>query len=433
MKEEDFVPNLSQWVICQDIFLDYVKENSPINLTPSGNPKGTVLLAINELMQTYKADNTQLSTRSKYYNFHIVYLFFELSLLNNLLEHKENKKGVVEIVLNDTQFDNYKKLNPIEKYFSYFTTFWCLYYPNQEFSFSSYNTFNSINSFVSLFANSNPKTKLEIENRRITYKKENFGFYYPHYWLFFQYLGFFDIEIDRIKILKQNDNLCDLFSSLTITSVGVELSKILITECRQGKWNKMAYYECGYGGDFNVDNEEEEDNEFVEKNLEDFIVPFQTLFPKLQTIITPLPIEKMTDTNTNFYFKVSLEASIYRIIAINGTNTFEDLHLAIQKAYKFDDDHLYFFAMDRKGYQSKNKIICSNSDPDIFDIFAAETKLLDYGWKAKNKFDYTFDFGDNWEFDCVLMELKTDEKPLKKFKIIESVGKAPEQYPDWED
>ncbi len=47
---------------------------------------------------------------------------------------------------------------------------------------------------------------------------------------------------------------------------------------------------------------------------------------------------------------------------------------------------------------------------------------------------YTFDFGDNWEFDVKLE--RVEPAPGKKAKlprVLETHGKAPEQYPysDW--
>jgi hypothetical protein len=45
------------------------------------------------------------------------------------------------------------------------------------------------------------------------------------------------------------------------------------------------------------------------------------------------------------------------------------------------------------------------------------------------KLNADFDFGDDWRFHVQLLEIKTDAPLLKKPKIIEEHGEAPEQYP----
>ena len=41
---------------------------------------------------------------------------------------------------------------------------------------------------------------------------------------------------------------------------------------------------------------------------------------------------------------------------------------------------------------------------------------------------FLFDFGDNWQFDLILEEIKAPEPNSKKPKLLASHGKAPEQY-----
>lgn len=47
-----------------------------------------------------------------------------------------------------------------------------------------------------------------------------------------------------------------------------------------------------------------------------------------------------------YVLKVLLDQDLYRTVAISASATLEDLHLAIQRAFRFDDDHLYAFFMD---------------------------------------------------------------------------------------
>ena len=51
----------------------------------------------------------------------------------------------------------------------------------------------------------------------------------------------------------------------------------------------------------------------------------------------------VTDRSGVYTFKVSLTNGIWRNINISHHNYLSDLHLAIQKAFNFDNDHLYSF------------------------------------------------------------------------------------------
>ena len=53
------------------------------------------------------------------------------------------------------------------------------------------------------------------------------------------------------------------------------------------------------------------------------------------------------------------------------------------------------------------------------------------GLEKGDKFKYLFDFGDEWRFQCrVMQEL---EEKTRYFRVIKAVGDPPAQYPDWDD
>jgi hypothetical protein len=45
----------------------------------------------------------------------------------------------------------------------------------------------------------------------------------------------------------------------------------------------------------------------------------------------------------------------------------------------------------------------------------------------------TVDYGDNWQFEVRLEQVEAERSRLRRPKVVESVGKAPKQYPqsDW--
>ena len=62
-----------------------------------------------------------------------------------------------------------------------------------------------------------------------------------------------------------------------------------------------------------------------------------------------------------------------------------------------------------------------------------EFEIKNLPLRIGEKMEYLFDFGDHWQFTIELEAVEPPNPKFKRAKIIESHGKAPEQYPDWED
>ncbi len=50
-------------------------------------------------------------------------------------------------------------------------------------------------------------------------------------------------------------------------------------------------------------------------------------------------------------------------------------------------------------------------------------------WRS---FKFIFDFGDWWEFNILIEEIKEGET-IDEVKLIKSYGTAPKQYPDYDE
>lgn len=134
-----------------------------------------------------------------------------------------------------------------------------------------------------------------------------------------------------------------------------------------------------------------------------------------------------TGDGSVFVFKVSLNGRTWRKIKIASAHTLHHLHLAIQDAFAFADDHLYAFFMDGKPW-SQNAYWDKEDDKQPSADKAVLKKLeLEQG----TRFLYLFDFGDEWKFTVQLEEILDAPAPLKPM-VIEKKGKDPEQYPDWD-
>ncbi len=146
-----------------------------------------------------------------------------------------------------------------------------------------------------------------------------------------------------------------------------------------------------------------------------------TYFPEWQNSLTLPPEVEYRDGL--FTFKVSL-GKLWRRIAIPANLTLEDLNNAIQRAIKFDNDHLHcFIYKDRFGCPVRVYHHLMHDPP-----FSDQTRIGDTPLRPGETMEYIFDFGDNWQFDILLEAIDPPNPKVKEAKIIESHGKAPKQY-----
>lgn len=108
----------------------------------------------------------------------------------------------------------------------------------------------------------------------------------------------------------------------------------------------------------------------------------------------------------------------------------EELHLAIQDAVDFDNDHLYEFIVGSNP-RARSTI---NVDCQSDDIYETTVQKLLESSKGKKVF-YYFDFGDSWLFQLKKSRKKPImENPDKCYpRVVSENGKKPTQYPDWDE
>lgn len=135
-------------------------------------------------------------------------------------------------------------------------------------------------------------------------------------------------------------------------------------------------------------------------------------------------------------FKIKLLFGAYAegdweaIVEIDSTSTLEDLHLAIQDAVGFDNDHLYEFYIS-KTEMSRDRIRFDDENGKIYSTTIESLYPLEKG----KKLYYLFDYGDNWLFR-ITRTRKSPQKPEQGIKypiIVDEKGSKPEQYPAWEE
>jgi hypothetical protein len=175
----------------------------------------------------------------------------------------------------------------------------------------------------------------------------------------------------------------------------------------------------------------------VEALLHKFVgLPAPTL---QEPVPAPLPPALVVDTDQLYRLKVRLkwDRKIWRIIEIRGDQTLEALHLEIQDAFDWDNDHLYSFFLSGRRWDSLTEVagnpFAECEDPPCSD----EVTLAEIGLKPRQSFLYLFDYGDQLEHEIEVLDLISPAPEGNFPRIVETHGTAPPQYAsldeEWED
>lgn len=178
-----------------------------------------------------------------------------------------------------------------------------------------------------------------------------------------------------------------------------------------------------------------EEQDFVWEAQENFAHPWGELQPYLQpyfpewqqNLADPEGSEHQTGT---YIFKVSLDKS-WRRISISSESSLATFAALILQSVNFDSDHLDMFEFkDRIGrtieiHHPANDWQCGP--------YTDQVTIGDLPLKPGMTMTYLFDFGDNWEFDVLLETIEPGKPKRNSNQILERHGKAPEQYPDYDD
>lgn len=144
-----------------------------------------------------------------------------------------------------------------------------------------------------------------------------------------------------------------------------------------------------------------------------------------------------------YVFKADLVGfpGVSRTVALRSDQKLLDLHEVLRCAFDWDDDHLYsfwlkgdFWANDGSEYTHP-----FHAEANVLGPFApnppprsADTRLNRLRLKKGQRIAYLFDFGDEWRLSLMFREIiAADDGPYPR--VIETVGKAPPQYPDYDE
>ena len=155
---------------------------------------------------------------------------------------------------------------------------------------------------------------------------------------------------------------------------------------------------------------------------------FQPYFPEWRE---NLHIPEISPRKGSFIFRVAL-GKVWRLIALRAGDTVDDLVSWILKSVEFDSDHLYELRCpDRFGRTLR--IMHPYMEEEGEGPSGAEVRLGELPVMPGQSMTLVYDFGDNWRFDVKLEAMEPPGAKIKAPRILESHGKAPEQYPSWDE
>jgi hypothetical protein len=228
---------------------------------------------------------------------------------------------------------------------------------------------------------------------------------------FVQHLRFFGFgEIEEIKGAKGRYE--DSIRAFIPNETGISISDFLIHEAYP-LWNS------DYRKYSSSMNKESEDDEFD---------AFRRLFAD-GLVTKTVDLAGRFDRSGVYTFKVSLAGDCWRQISVSHRHTLADLHMAIQWAFDFDNDHLYAFYLEGD-IRTGKPIYCLDAadDKGKYARIAEDTTIEEMALFKGQRIYYLFDFGDKWIFNVDLIKIDQNAPlPLKPL-IIKTKGEPPEQY-----
>jgi len=393
--EKDILPFIKDF----DIFINFILEKNP-NLTNK-----TQVLGKNdcfELNSQLHFQRTAIKASYTQDQYVAIDLFFKLSVKSNLFFMQINSKNKFELI-KTVCLEEFLDLNIYEKYLFLLESFWSKYEFNEELE----NDIYEFSEIIYVISRTNFENK--ILKSDVKYCRSLFS-YYSKFAKILNIMGICELEfIDNVKS-KYDDSI----KSITPTACGTEICKVLINKTLD-YLNTEIYY---------IDMIKER------WKVKDVKVK-KTFFELISKVFEPKLIEKTINSNVQikrkgiYILKVLLDKNLWRIIKLSHNTKLHKLHLIIQNAFDFDNDHMYAFYTGTS-YKNRKEFYCANplGESNEYEDLTVEDAEIYKG----QKFMYLFDFGDMWKFEIQVIDFIENEETDLFPQIIESKGKSPEQY-----
>lgn len=396
-------------------FVDYINDANELPLTAnSANLRAVDLLALDARMLHPEAVTKNKPLAKDFTRLH---LFFHIGLTAALWNVRRDAKGNYFLNIQPARISVYDTMSDDERYGFLLQALWCYFdarsaFDDRGISFNMSNLLRRIHTF-------------EIGRPTVlnSYKSGE----YKHIIIMLSALGLIEYTTGPARL---SSYLLDV-NTITVTATGKKLLPILGSDDLLMNWRDLdptmtpqRWAKC-----YKMPEKEEA----LPPELSDFFAQFKTAYPAWQvnTRLFPIVYETVEGVYT---LKIALDTKCYRIIEMHSAMSLDHLHEAIQTIFNFDNDHLYaFFLNGQSEFRPGNVFADPRGSLDTIEYPANLFTLGELGLFPGQSVLYIFDFGDNWSFYIDILKLvENSDKPAQKYALIHSVGKAPEQYPDFD-
>ena len=135
--------------------------------------------------------------------------------------------------------------------------------------------------------------------------------------------------------------------------------------------------------------------------------------------------------------RASFKPKVYRDIEIEGSKSLSALAEAITMAFDFEFDHAFGYYSDLKDPYSRKgeryELFADMEDEDSDAGSVERTTVAEVFGVPGKKMLFLFDYGDDWRF-VIEARAKGEMAPKTRYpRLVTSVGKAPDQYPGYDE
>jgi hypothetical protein len=394
--EKDILPFIKDF----DRLIDYILEKDPDLSDKSQALVKNHCFEINSQLYFQRKAIKASYTQAQYI---AIDLFFILAIEGRLFLRQINSKNKFKLVKTPC-LEEFLKLNVYEKYAFLFEIFWTKY----DFEEELRGDISEFLYLITIIAESNTDKKILKSDGHHCGRFFSSKSKFTH---ILRILGICELKvIDNVKS-KYDDSIKSIIS----TALGVAICKVLIKTALD-YLNVEAFI-------IHIIKE----NWKINSNRD------KTFIELISKVFEPELINKTVNYNTDinrkgsYIFKVLLNKNLWRTVKLGHSHTFHELHLLIQEAFDFDNDHVYAFytgTSHRTGKEFYSANSYGESD-EYEDLTIGEAGIF-----KGQQFVYLFDFGDMWTFKIQVIDFIENEETVPM--IIDSKGESPQQYPDWE-
>lgn len=389
------------------------------------------LWELNQLVSFKVVDATPRLDQGSY---PLLHMFYQLALAGGLAIMIQGKGGKFALKVSE-RYEDYLDLTMTEQYFFLLETLWidADWGALQKATHERIPTERIISSVWQELAQSEVGMAINLTDSASSWHRRLWDWGY--FLLYFSYFGFWQCTLDQ-EALNFSRRKIEA-TTLTPTEFGVGIAPILFQKRDYLDWNQVHIKKNGLTSQDILD-ELENAIRYMGKIPKGFTELAKVRQDSLgetfyQAFVSLVALGELSHTLSReekgfiegvYLFKVSLSRGRWRKIEMAAKHSLEQLHLAIQEAFEFADDHLYSFFMDNKKWSYDRY----ESPLDEDGPYSDEVTIGELGLYSGKTFLYLFDYGDEWEFKVEVEEINSD-KPLPLIpKIVGKRGEAPDQY-----